>query len=162
MAQEAATCDEAVALLRATRRTYSNNVLLAQTSPVRRAVVAEYTADEVVVREAKPGDDFIAATNHFRKLGRPAGWPNRPGAGRYDSLVDRLRERPGAVGLRTDILADPKIHLPNSLHALIAAPERRMFRLAMGRMPAAAGPYRAFTYDESGIRLDGLGPSEIA
>ena len=72
MAQEAATCDEAVALLRATRRTYSNNILLAQMAPARRAVVAEYTADEVVVREADPGDDFIAATNHFRKLGRPA------------------------------------------------------------------------------------------
>ena len=77
MAQEAATCDEAVALLRATRRTYSNNILLAQTAPARRAVVAEYTADEVVVREADPGDDFIAATNHFRKLGRSAEWPRR-------------------------------------------------------------------------------------
>jgi hypothetical protein len=151
MAQEAATCGEAVALLRATRRTYSNNILLAQTTPERRAVVAEYTADEVVVREANPGDDFIAATNHFRKLGRPAELPDRRGPGRYASLVDRLRERPGAIGLRTDILADPRVHLPNSLHALVAAPERRTFRLAMGRMPAAAGPYRTFEYDERGI-----------
>ena len=73
-------------LLRATRRTYSNNILLAQTAPARRAVVAEYTADEVVVREAKPGDDFIAATNHFRKLGRPAEFPEA-----------RTRFRAGAV-----------------------------------------------------------------
>jgi hypothetical protein len=155
MAQEAATCDEAVALLRATRRTYSNNLLLAQTAPARRAVVAEYAADEVVVREAKPGDDFIAATNHFRKLGRPAELPEPGGSGRYASLVARLREHPGAIELWTDILADPRIHLPNSLHALVAAPERRTFRLAMGRMPAAEGPYRTFTYDESGIRVDG-------
>ena len=155
MAQEAATCDEAVALLRATRRTYSNNILLAQTAPARRAVVAEYTADEVVVREANPGDDFIAATNHFRKLGRPAERPRRRGHGRYTLLVDRLRERPGAIELRTDILADPRIHLPNSLHALVAAPERRTVRLAMGRMPAAEGPYRTFKYDERGIRLSG-------
>ena len=155
MAQEAATCDEAVALLRATRRTYSNNVLLAQTTPPRRAVVAEYTADEVVVREAKPGDDFIAATNHFRKLGRPAELPEPGGSGRYASLVARLRERPGAIELRTNILADPRIHLPNSLQTLVAAPERRTFRLAMGRMPAAEGPYRTFTYDERGIRVDG-------
>ena len=155
MAQEAATCDEAVALLRATRRTYSNNILLAQTTPKRRAVVAEYTADEVVVREAKPGDDFIAATNHFRKLGRPEELPATGGLGRYASLVARLREHRGAIGLRTDLLADPRIHLPNSLHALVAAPERRTFRLAMGRMPAAEGPYRTFTYDERGIRVDG-------
>jgi hypothetical protein len=155
MAQEAATCDEAVALLRATRRTYSNNILLAQTTPTRRAVVAEYTAGEVAVREAKPGEDFIAATNHFRKLGRPAELPERRNSGRYSTLMARLREDCGAIGLRTDILADPRIHLPNSLQALIAAPERRTFRLAMGRMPAAAGPYRTFTYDESGIRLDG-------
>jgi len=153
MAQEAATCDEAVALLRATRRTYSNNVLLAQTTPMRRAVVAEYTAEEVVVREAGPGEDFIAATNHFRKLGRPNEPPPRPG--RYALLMDRLRERPGAMNLRSNIFADPRIHLPNSLQALIAAPERRTFRLAMGRMPAAEGPYRTFTYDENGIRLDG-------
>jgi hypothetical protein len=153
MAQEAATCDEAVALLRATRRTYSNNILLAQTAPARRAVVAEYTADEVAVREARPGDDFIAATNHFRKLGRPAELPDPRGSGRYARLMARLRERPGAIGLRTDILADPRIHLPNSLQALIAAPERRTFRLAMGRMPAAAGPYRTLSYDEYGIRL---------
>jgi hypothetical protein len=152
MAQEAATCDEAVALLRATRRTYSNNILLAQTAPARRAVVAEYTADEVVVREANPGDDFIAATNHFRKLGRPAEPPRRSGRGRYTLLVARLRRSHGAIGLRTDILADPRIHLPNSLHTLVAAPERRTFRLAMGRMPAAEGPYRTLSYDEYGIR----------
>jgi hypothetical protein len=150
MAQETATCDEAVALLRATRRTCPNNLLLAQTSPARRAVVAEYTADEVVVREANPGEEFIAATNHFRKLERLAELPR---SGRYARLVDRLRARPGAIRLRTDILADPRIHLPNSLHALVAAPERRTFRLAMGRMPAAEGPYRTLSYDENGIRL---------
>ncbi len=153
MAQEAATCDEAVALLRATRRTCSNNILLAQTAPIRRAVVAEYTADEVAVREAAPGDDFVAATNHFRKLGRPVELPAPGDSGRYATLMARLRERPGAIGPQTNILADPRIHLPNSLHALIAAPERRTFRLAMGRMPAAEGPYRTLSYDENGIRL---------
>ena len=65
----------------------------------------------------------------------------------------RLRERFGAIGLRTNILADPRIHLPNSLQTLVAAPERRTFRLAMGRMPAAEGPYRTLNYDENGIRL---------
>jgi hypothetical protein len=150
MAQETATCDQAVALLRATRRTCPNNLLLAQTSPARRAVVAEYTADEVVVREANPGEEFIAATNHFRKLVRLAE-PRR--SGRYARLVDRLRAHPGAIGLRTDILADPRVHLPNSLHALVAAPERRTFRLAMGRIPAAEGPYRTLSYGENGIRL---------
>jgi hypothetical protein len=149
MAQESATCDEAVALLRATRRTCPNNILLAQTSPARRAVVAEYTADEVAVREADPGEEFIAATNHFRKLERP---PERRHPGRYERLMDRLRGQSGAIALRADILADPRIHLPNSLQALIAAPERRTFRLAIGRMPAAEGPYRTLSYDENGIR----------
>ena len=153
MAQEAATCDQAVALLRASRRTCSNNILLAQTAPIRRAVVAEYTADEVAVRQAAPGDDFVAATNHFRKLGRPVELPAPGDSGRYATLMARLRERPGAIGPQTNILADPRIHLPNSLQALIAAPERRTFRLAMGRMPAAEGPYRTLSYDENGIRL---------
>jgi len=153
MAQEAATCDEAVALLRATPRTCANNVLLAQTAPARRAVVAEYTADEIAVREERPGDDFIAATNHFRKLGREAEWPERRGYGRYCSLVGLLRSRRGEIGLRAGILSDPRVYLPNSLHALIAAPERRTFSLALGGIPAAAGPYRTFTYDDRGIHL---------
>ncbi len=153
MAQEAATCDEAVALLRATRRTYSNNILLAQTAPARRAVVAEYTADEVVVREAAPGDDFIAATNHFRKLGRPVEFQAPRGSGRYATLMARLRERPGAIGLRTNILADPRIHLPNSLQTL----DRRA---RAPHVPPGHGPdaRRGRTlshadYDENGIRL---------
>jgi hypothetical protein len=160
MAQEAASCDEALALLRATPRTCPNNVLVAQTAPAPRAVVAEYTADEVVVREERPGDDFIAATNHFRKLGRQEEWPERRGYGRYRALVGLLRARRGAIGLTTPILSDARIHLPSSLHALIAAPGRRTFSLALGRIPAAAGPYRSFTYDDRGIRLPEAGSSD--
>jgi hypothetical protein len=128
-------------------------VLLAQTAPARRAVVAEYTADEIAVREERPGNDFIAATNHFRKLGRDAEWPEEKGYGRYCAMVGLLRARRGAVGLRAGILSDRRVHLPNSLHTLIAAPERRTCRLAFGRIPAAAGPYRTFTYDDRGIRF---------
>ena len=156
MAQEAATCDEAIALLRSAARTYSNSVLLAQTSPVPRAVVVEYTRDEVAVREGRPGDDFVVATNHFRKLGRKAEWPDDRGYSRYPALVGLLRKRRGDLDLGTDIFPDPRVHLSNSLHALVAAPERRTFRVALGRRPAAAGPYRSFRYDENGIALPPL------
>jgi hypothetical protein len=156
MVQEAATCDEAVALLGAAPRTCANNVLLAQTAPARRAVVAEYTAGEVAVREERPGNDFIASTNHFRKLGRKAEWPEEKGYGRYCALVGLLRARRGEIALRTGILSDGRVRLPNSLHTLIAAPERRTCILALGRIPAAAGPYRTFTYDDQGIRLPSI------
>jgi hypothetical protein len=152
MVQEAQSCDEAVDLLKATQRADANNVLLAQTAPERGAVVAEYTPREVVVRRPREGNEFIASTNHFRQLGRRAEWAEWRGHLRYPSLMRLLRKHEGRIGPDTDILADRNVHLPNSLHALVAAPERRTFRAALGHIPAAAGPYRAFAYDEDGIR----------
>lgn len=156
MAQEAATCDEAVALLRATARTYSNNVLLAQTAPVRQAVVAEYTPEEVVVREVRPGEEYIAATNHFRQLARRDAWPDDRGFSRYPRIIRALRRHAGRLDVTTDIFTDPHIHLVSSLHTLIAAPESRQIRVALGRLPAAAGPYRRLTYDENGLQVPPL------
>jgi len=45
----------------------------------------------------------------------------------------------------------PRVALPNSLHTLVAEPERGMVRLSLGRIPAAEGPYRAIRYDEDGF-----------
>lgn len=153
IAQEARTCEEALALLRSTPRTFSNNVLLTQTQPVRRALVAEYTAADMAVREPREGDDFIAATNHFRKLGRKVEWQDDKGFRRYPTLVRTLRDYRGRIDLNTDVLAAPRVALPNNLHAFVAAPEERKFRLSLGRIPAANGPYRTFAYDETGIKL---------
>lgn len=156
LVQEARNCREAVEMLRATKRTYPNNVLMAQTQPERGAVVAEYHSKEVVARRPRPGNDFIAATNHFRKLGRPVEWPEERGYHRYPALVRRLQKESGHIALKTDILGDPEVRLPISLHTLVVAPERREFRVSLGRLPAAAGPYRRFRYDESGIQIDRL------
>ena len=151
MVQEARTCDEAVELLRTSRRTFSNNVLIAQTQPHPRAVVAEYTAKEIAVREPRDGNDFIAATNHFRKLGREAEWPDEQGFSRYPKIVRALGGARGRATMRTPVFQLPRVALPNSLHSLVAEPERRVLRLSLGRIPAAAGPYRTIRYDENGF-----------
>ena len=153
LVQEARTCNEAMKMLRATKRTFPNNVLMAQTQPRRAAVVAEYDSAQVITRFPRPGNDFIASTNHYRRLGREVEWPDDRGYYRYPALVRRLQKEAGRIGLETDILADPGVCLPISLHTLVVAPERREFRISLGRLPAAAGPYRRFRYDENGIHI---------
>jgi len=152
LAQEAATCREAVDLLRAAPRTYPNNVLLAQTWPHRHAVVAEYTRKHLAVRDPRAENDFILSTNHFRKLGRKEEWPEDRGYARYPALYRALRRAHGTLDVETDIFGDRRVHFPNSLHCLVAAPERREARLAFG-LPAARAPYHRITYDANGIRL---------
>ena len=53
--------------------------------------------------------------------------------------------------MRTPVFQLPRVALPNSLHTLVADPERRVLRLSLGRIPAAAGPYRTIRYDENGF-----------
>jgi len=153
LAEEAEDCAGAVELLRATRRTYSNNVLIAQTRPTPHAVVAEYTKRIVVVREPRPGNDFILSTNHFRKLGRTGELPEGSGYARYPALYRSLERNAGRIDLDTDLFGDPQVHLPCSLHCVVAAPARREARIAIG-LPAATAPYRRIIYDDNGIRLD--------
>lgn len=151
--EEAATCKEAMALLADTPRAYSNNILITQTRPRRHAVVAEYSPDALLARAPRPGNDFIVATNHFRKLGRDTEWPEHRGYVRYPALFDLVQRHRGRVTLETDIFGDRRVHLPNSMHCLIAAPERKELRIALGRIPAAQGPYRRVRYDRNGFIL---------
>jgi len=151
MVQEARTCDEAVEILRTSRRTFSNNVLIAQTQPRPHAVVAEYTARDIAVREPRNGNDFIVSTNHFRKLGRDAEWSDETGFSRYPKIVSALRAAQGRMSMHKPVFQLPRVALPNSLHTLVAEPERGMVRLSLGRIPAAEGPYRAIRYDEDGF-----------
>lgn len=154
MAQECSTCGEAENLLRRVPRTYGNNVLLTQTRPERLAVVAEYHHHEVAVRHPRPGRHGIAATNHFRLLGRAEEWPEHIGYRRYPLIGQIMDQYRGRIDLRTPILSDPRIFLQNSLHTLLAAPESRTIRVSLGRMPAAEEGYRTFRYDENGIILE--------
>ncbi len=60
--EQATTVDEAVDLMRRTRRTQGNNVLVGSASD-RAAAVVEFTARRLAVRH--PEHDWIVATNHF-------------------------------------------------------------------------------------------------
>jgi len=151
--QRCATCDEALQLIKTTPRTYPNNLLIAQTRPAPRAIVVEYTPDTFAVRRPRPGNHFILATNHFRKLGRKQELPETRGYIRYPALFNLLRRHAGRLTIRSDLFSHPAVHLPNSMHCFLVAPEQHAFRLALGSIPAARAPYRTFTYDRTGIHL---------
>jgi len=155
IALNAVTCEDALRFLAGSARTFPTNVLLAQSAPRPSAVVAEYTAKDLVHRVPRDGQEFILSTNHFRKLGRPSELTGSGGV-RYNTMRDLLKENPGRVTPRTPILSDPRVCLCNNLHSLVAAPGQRLLRIAMGRRPAALGAYRTFTYDENGIHLPRL------
>ena len=156
LVQHCADCDQAAQLIRAASRTYSNNILIAQTAPVRNAVVVEYTHDQLAVRTPRPGNHFILATNHFRKLGRETELPEGRGHFRYPALHRLLQQHAGRLTSRTDLFGHPRVHFPDSMHCFIIAPERREFRLAFGALPATDAPYRTFTYTPDGINLPPL------
>jgi hypothetical protein len=152
VAQSAATCDEAFAILQRTVRTYPNNVLLAQTHPRPLGIAVEYTAKAIVRREPRSDEDFILSTNHFRRLGHAAELAGSGGE-RYDTMRRILMERRGEVTLRTSILSDPRVCLCNNLHSLVAEPDDCTLRVAQGRRPAALGSFCSVSYDESGLHI---------
>lgn len=156
LVQNCATCDEAADLIRATSRTYSNNILIAQTAPARNAVVVEYTHDNLAVRRPRPDNHFILATNHFRKLARETELAEVRGYMRYPALYQLLKRHTRRLTLCTDLFGHPAVHFPDSMHCFIIAPEQRAFRVAFGTLPSTDAPYHTLTYDHNGIHLPAL------
>ncbi len=132
--EEATTVDEALAHLGRARRTTTNNVTLVDAAG--GAAVAELSPERVAIR--RPSQGVVMATNHFRAE------PHRHGEAcpRYARLRRDARERarPYTAADLEGLLAEVALGRDN-LQAMILMPRARALRLAIGRAPAAAGPY---------------------
>lgn len=146
--EEARGLDEAIDMLRRTRRTQGNNVLLASGDEGTAAVV-EYTHRHIAVRRAEDG--WIAATNHFSHpsmLGQHADLAYLSSTHRLARLGE-LCATDGQIGAdvpsATRFLLDQCLRIPDGneyctvlnpctvYSALFAPAERRMWVRAADR-----------------------------
>ena len=127
---------EAVALIRRTRRTTANNLVLA--APGHVPIVVEFTPAKVAVRQAE--DDLLLVTNHFRSpemTDRP-----EPCDDRYDKLTQltaRHRGRLDHQSLKRILHAVNQGEL--TCQAMVFEPAGMRLEVATGRTPATEAQY---------------------
>ncbi len=134
--EECTTPDQVVRLVRNTRRTSANNLVVA--APGHVPLVVEFTPERVAVRRASEG--LLLATNHFRspEMTRTP----EPCDDRYGKLVRLTAERRGALdpaALRRILDAVNQGEL--TCQAMVFEPQAMRLDLATGRTPATASRY---------------------
>ncbi|MBI1853795.1 MAG: hypothetical protein HYR85_25955 [Planctomycetes bacterium] len=132
--EECGTTKEAIALLRKSRITTSNNLILADKSGA--IAVAEIGPKEVFVRE--PTEDAVYSCNHFQR-----DTPNvMPWYGRYRTLQKFARERHGTIDVPAieSVLGDVSQGML-TLQSMVILPETLEIYLACDTVPATKGHY---------------------
>ncbi len=130
------TPQEALALVKATRRTSANNLAVA--GPKGEPLVIEFSPTKVAAR--RPTRGLLLATNHFRAPKHVAR-PN-PIDGRYAILERLSAKRRGQ--LDTQALKEmlrPVAMPAMCLQSMVFEPGARRLHLSIGRVPAPEGPY---------------------
>jgi len=126
----AGTVEEGLAILRKSRRTTANSILLADANG---AAVAETSHEKMAVRELK--DDRLFATNDFRA-------DRDVRCDRYDKLVELVAAAKAPLGPKDmEGLLDAVDLGDINVQSMVFVPARREVRLSLGRIPAAKGPF---------------------
>lgn len=124
------TVEEGLALLRRSRRTTANSIMLAD---AKGAAVAETSHERMAVREID--DDRLFATNDFRAEGGVK-------CDRYDKLAKLVAAAKAPLGAKDmERLLDTVDLGEINVQCMVFIPERRELRLSLGRIPAAKGPF---------------------
>ncbi|NQT87525.1 hypothetical protein HQ560_12220 [bacterium] len=134
--EECATPDQALALVRATTRTSANNLAVA--APGAEPLIIEFDAKQVAAR--RPDRGILMATNHFRSpvhTARPL-----PHDSRWHTLTRLAGKLRGRADLRSlvDVLRAVQ-QRTLTIQSMIFEPETQRLHVAVGRIPAASGPY---------------------
>ena len=126
----AGTVEEGIALLRKSRRTTANSIMLADP---KTAAVAEATHEKLAVREIE--DDRLFATNDFR-----ADADVR--CDRYDRMVGLVDAAKAPLGTKDIERLLDAVDLDDiNVQCMIFVPARRELLVSLGRLPAAKGPF---------------------
>lgn len=128
----AGTVEEALQVLRKSRRTTANSIMLAD---AKGAAVAEVTHEKMAVREIE--DDRLFATNDFRSDADVR-------CDRYDRLVELVSAAKAPLGTKDMERLLDAVDLDDiNVQCMIFVPERRELLVSLGRIPAAKGPFVA-------------------
>lgn len=134
--EQCTTPQEALALVKKTRRTSANNLAVA--GPKGEPLVIEFSATKVAAR--KPTRGILLSTNHFRQPEHVA--VPRPTDGRYATLERLSAERRGRIDLASLRKMLRAVSQDMTLQSMIFEPAARRLHLAVGRIPSSDGPYR--------------------
>ncbi len=128
----AGTVEEGLAILRKSRRTTANSIMLADP---KTAAVAEATHEKLAVRAIE--DDRLFATNDFR-----ADADVR--CDRYDKLAELVSAAKAPLGTNDMERLLDAVDLDDiNVQCMIFIPAHRELRVSLGRIPAAKGPFVA-------------------
>lgn len=134
--EQCATPEDALALVKRTRRTSANNLVVA--APDAEPLTIEFTSDSVAARRAKDG--LLLATNHFR-CPELAPTPN-PSCDRFETLDRETSAQRGRLGLDAlKKLLHAVYQDDMTVQSMLFEPAARKLHLATGRLPASAGRY---------------------
>ena len=136
------TCDtpqQALALVKRTRRTSANNLAVA--APKGQPLVIEYSSDKVVAR--RPVRGLLLATNHFRsKQHVPVP---KPIDNRFATLQALTQRHRGSIDVP---MLKRTLHAVNqgemTMQSMIFEPTTRRIHLSVGTLPSTAGNYVTF------------------
>jgi len=126
------TVEDALALLRKSRRTTANSILLADPNG---AAVAETSHEKMAVRAIE--DDRLFATNDFRS-------DRDVRCDRYDKLVKLTSEAQAPFGVKEMEMLLGEVDLGAiNVQCMVFVPARRELHVSLGKLPAAQGPFIA-------------------
>jgi len=124
------TVEEALAILKKSRRTTANSIMLAD---AKGAAVAETSHERMAVRQLE--DDRLFATNDFRADGDVR-------CDRYDALVKLTGEAKTPLGTKDMERILDAVDLKDiNVQSMVFIPARRELLLSLGKTPAAKGPF---------------------
>jgi predicted choloylglycine hydrolase len=124
------TVEEGLAILRKSRRTTANSIMLAD---AKGAAVAETSHEKMAVRQTE--DDRLFATNDFR-----ADTDVR--CDRYEKLVDLVAAAKAPLDAKDMERLLDAVDLDDiNVQSMIFIPARRELLVALGKTPAATGPF---------------------
>ncbi len=156
--QFARTVEEGVRIVESTPRACGTNLIIAGGDPPQAAIV-EYDHDRVAVRWAKRG--YVAAANGFRTLGREGFEEDETEErdtmysytmARDDILRRLIRQNYGRIDETMNFAAAEGVPIRSmNLHSALIFPQQRLFRVSMGKCPAADHPYLPYRLTRRGI-----------
>jgi len=150
LAENAATVDEAIELVKKLPRSCGTNLLVASGTHLDAAIV-EFDHERLAVRRAAGG--FVGAANSFEQLYRRRKETTYRGrVGKAYSLVEKQK---GSVDLGSNIAGAEGVPIAGmNLHSAMIDATGRRLRVAMGKIPAYRLPYKAFRLTQDGVVAD--------
>jgi len=148
LVEKCSSLEEARDYLRGAERTMGNNILICQADPPM-AAVAEFTAKEIVFREAE--NCALAATNHYRKLSFLNSGESSWRCSRYDRIMELIDRNYGRIDDTMNFLKDKRVYQSFAIFSVLFYPDRNELSLAAGAYPAPEGTYRRFRIESDSI-----------